>query len=416
VTVHPADVSAVPQTAAATRLVVELRREAKGPALTFEPVTEADLGDARAEAWLHLLARRGRPELPVAAARFDVEPVPGKQGLPHCTGFRLRVPGGEARHFGQVALEQVAWRATERLRAAGALERTQSVYFTLRAESGPERPDAVARSGVVRVADADADADADGNGNGDGHGNGDTGSTARALVYETRPLAPLLAAARRVGPAAEEGEFVALYTEEALASALRACRRGAASRPAVESGGLLLGALARCPESGEVYALVHDVIEAAHAECTSTSLAFSSRTWAHVDSVLRARRAAPGGAALMLLGQCHGHNFLPANGAAPCADCATAEVCGRSSAFLSPEDLVWCAAVFSGQPWQLGLVAGLNARNEPDDAFFGQTGGVLAPRGVHVLPAAALAAGVAPAARGVAARTDSATDSNPATS
>jgi hypothetical protein len=407
--VHPLDVSAVPQTAAATRLVVELRREAKGPALTFEPVTEADLGDARAEAWLHLLARRGRPELPVAAARFDLEPVPGKSGLPHCTGFRLRVPGGEARHFGQQALEQVAWRATERLRAAGSLERTQSIFFTLRAESGPEqhaaaarRPAVAAGSGVVRVADGDVQ----------GAGNG----AARALVYETRPLAPLLAVARRVGPAAEEGEFVALYTEEALASALRACRRGAASRPAVESGGLLLGALARCPESGEVYALVHDVIEAAHAECTSTSLAFSSRTWAHVDSVLRARRAAPGGAALMLLGQCHGHNFLPANGAAPCADCATAEVCGRSSAFLSPEDLVWCAAVFSGQPWQLGLVAGLNARNEPDDAFFGQTGGVLAPRGVHVLPAAALAAGVAPAARGVAARTDSATDSNPATS
>jgi hypothetical protein len=203
----------------------------------------------------------------------------------------------------------------------------------------------------------------------------------------------LLAAARRAGPAAPQGEFVTLYTEQALAAALRACRRGAASTPPVESGGLLLGALGRCPATGDVYAVVHDVIEAAHAECTSTSLSFSSRTWAHVEAVLRGRRAQPDGAALMLLGQCHGHNFLPANGAAPCEACATSEVCGRSSAFLSPEDLVWCAAVFSGQPWQLGLVAGLNARNEPDEAFFGQSGGVLARRGVHVLPASRLDTG-----------------------
>jgi hypothetical protein len=100
--------------------------------------------------------------------------------------------------------------------------------------------------------------------------------------------------------------------------------------------------------------------------------------------VLVARRRQPGQHALRLLGQCHGHNFLPAG--APCAECATKPACTRTSAVLSDDDLAWSRAVFPGEPWQLGHVFGLDARGTPVEGCFGQHGGRLVARGYHVIP------------------------------
>ena len=69
----------------------------------------------------------------------------------------------------------------------------------------------------------------------------------------------------------------------------------------------------------------------------------------------------------------------------PCAECAAVEVCGRSSAYLSLDDLEWCRAVFSGQPWQVSMVHGVNARGEHTSGFYGLHGGVLRRRGYHVI-------------------------------
>jgi len=125
------------------------------------------------------------------------------------------------------------------------------------------------------------------------------------------------------------------------------------------------------------------VLEATNADGTKFSLSYSSRTWSRIQAVLRARAARPATRAHRLLGQVHGHNFMPAG--EPCEACATAEVCGRSTAFLSADDLLWCRAVFHEQPWQVSVIYGLNARGEAVSTFYGQHAGELVPRGYHLI-------------------------------
>ena len=87
-----------------------------------------------------------------------------------------------------------------------------------------------------------------------------------------------------------------------------------------------------------------------------------------------------------ILGQCHGHNFLPAGGAPPCEVCHKLKECTRTSVFVSSDDRTWSRAVFSRQPWQLCHIFGLNARGEPTDKLFGLRDGRLLERGFHVVP------------------------------
>jgi hypothetical protein len=142
--------------------------------------------------------------------------------------------------------------------------------------------------------------------------------------------------------------------------------------------------LGSCPESGELYAVVTDALEAREAEEQPLSLQFSGQTWARLQAILRARRSRAGGAALRFLGQAHGHNFLPPGGP-PCAMCSTQKTCSRSSVFPSTDDRRWMQAVMSGQPWQLCHIFGLNARNEPVATLYGLSGNRLAGRGYHVI-------------------------------
>ncbi len=101
---------------------------------------------------------------------------------------------------------------------------------------------------------------------------------------------------------------------------------------------------------------------------------------------MKARQARPATRAHRILGQCHGHNFLPAGGAPPCEHCPTAKVCSRTSVFVSPDDRLWSRAVFSRQPWQLCHIFGLNARGEGVGSLFGLRDGQLLERGFHVIP------------------------------
>jgi hypothetical protein len=100
---------------------------------------------------------------------------------------------------------------------------------------------------------------------------------------------------------------------------------------------------------------------------------------------MKARQTRPATRAHRILGQCHGHNFLPANGAPPCELCAKVKVCSRTSVFVSQDDRLWTQAVFARQPWQQCLIYGLNARNERVHSLFGLRDGRLLERGYHVL-------------------------------
>jgi hypothetical protein len=153
----------------------------------------------------------------------------------------------------------------------------------------------------------------------------------------------------------------------------------------VETGGLLVGPLCSCPDTGELFAVVTDVLEAEHADQSTHSLTFSAATWDQLESQLSVLQQQPRARRHRILGQVHGHSFLPFEGAEACEACATREVCTRSSAFLSEADIAFCKSLFPAQPWQLSHVFGLDARGRGVEAFYGQRGGELMPRDYRLI-------------------------------
>jgi hypothetical protein len=131
--------------------------------------------------------------------------------------------------------------------------------------------------------------------------------------------------------------------------------------------------------------VITDVLEAADSEATTHTLTYSGATWARIQAILRAWRADPATRHHRILGQCHGHNFLPYDDPAVCEDCPLRGKCTRSTANLSAADRTWARAVFNGEPWCVSQIFGLDARSNPLEAFYGQRGGSLARRGYHVI-------------------------------
>lgn len=340
-----------------TTLSIEIRHEESGPVVETVPVGAADLVDAYGELWWKAFVRKGcAAQLPQEGA-ISLEPVFREGKPPYCAGFVLAAENqrGERTRcvFSRRSVEHVAQRAVSTLRTGE--EADVLFFYDLRADHGATHQDSLPKS---------------------------LEGTARGLSFSRLPLASLLAGAERSDNDIDSHVF---YTRSALEAAERASRRGGERDPPVETGGLLVGPLCLCPHSGDVFCIICDVLEAKEAESARFSLSYSAATWNEIHAVLRARREVTGMEAHRILGQTHGHNFLPMGGAEPCEACSQQAVCSRSTAYLSTADLKWCRAVFSGQPWQLSHIFGLNARGEKVDAFFGLAGGCLAPRGFHVL-------------------------------
>lgn len=351
-------------------LAVLLRRLNGGPVLAVESVTERDLFDALAELWFEANLRKGHPDVAPETVEAELTPLyldgwsesgPSRN---FCAGFALstRNSGDETirRVFGRSAVESVARRAARKLIATGALENDDETFYELRVEPASEgserlRPSALAQAGGA------------------------------PLSYAVLPLAPLLERAEAVNVDPADDHFKVFYTRAARERAERLSRKGGSVSPPVETGGLLIGSLCSCPDTGDMFAVVVDVLEATHAEGTTYSLTYSGETWARIQAVMRARGANPATKSHRILGQCHGHSFLPLDGAAPCEDCLAREVCSRTTCFLSEADLVWLRAVFHGQPWQLSHIFGFDAQGREVDAFFGQGHGRLGPRGYHLI-------------------------------
>ena len=361
------------------RLLVELRLTPEGPSLGVEPVHGNDLRDAVAELWFGKCLRKGQPDLPLEAVQPRLRPVFQTQHHERCRGFLLQLDGGPGdpavMAFGREVVEPVATRARRRLVSEGRLDGDAVPYYELKAEAlddgaipAPERDQPFVSPGVRTLGVAEP----------------------MGVEHETRPLAPLLERARGVQVDERDTRHVVLFAESAWERAERFSRRGGDAEPPVESGAVLVGTLCACPESGEMFTLVRDAVEATAADAATFSLTFSGATWAAIGAVMSARRGRPGAPPELIVGSAHGHNFLPSGGAPPCDACATADVCGRTSASLSLDDECWSRAVFRAQPWQLALVFGLSARGDRVASLYGQQGGVLTRRGHHLLPDAAL--------------------------
>jgi hypothetical protein len=212
------------------------------------------------------------------------------------------------------------------------------------------------------------------------------------LTYVLGALEPLLASAACIHPT-EINDCQVFYTTSAFAKAEGCARKGASSQPPVESGGVLVGSLCASP-CGEFFVVITDVIEALHARQGGYSLEFSDRTWNQIQEALTHRQRAYPASGCRILGNCHGHNFLPnlaqENDPNSCPSCDKREFCPLTSLFVSKDDQAWSNAVFARQPWQLMHIFGVSAQAQPVHRLYGLREGRLQPRGFHLLPDSAV--------------------------
>jgi hypothetical protein len=346
-------------------LEVRVRTDVSAPPLAREPVQTADLSNAVAEAWRDQCLRRGRPDQILADLRVVLRPAfSGGDGGARCSGFELELElpdGGRRRQqFSLKCLRPVATRAAAALVSAGILRDEQHYFYELAVATQP------APAPPVEVGPAFS-----------------LKASSPPPACLRMPLRPLLRAATPVAMLDEEA-FPVFFTAAALAKAEACSRQGARSVPPVESGGVLVGSLASCEVTGEFFALVTDVLEVVEAEQSTFTLAYSGLSWRRIETIMKARQAAHPAQMTRLLGQCHGHNFLPHDGNR-CDQCDRRPVCGLSSVFVSPDDQTWMGAVFARQPWALCLIFGLNARNEPVRQLYSLNDGRWQARGYFVL-------------------------------
>ena len=342
----------------AAPLSILLHRERGGPVIAEQPVFARDLADSLAELWFETELRRGARQHPLSELEAQVRTVfrEDTEIGRYCAGYELVADrDGQAisRFFDRSCLAPVATRCADALLAEGQLEKGDLYFYGL--------------------ADADQDAPV-------------RGPEGRGLPsFAAVPLAPLLQRAEPVEAAASDRNYPVFFTREAHALAERISRRGGDANPPVETGGILTGSLCACPESGEIFSVVEDVLEATDSDATTYSLAYSGRTWSRIQTVLRARTRQADTRFHRALGQCHGHNFQIAPETPPCEACHLLPVCTRNSATLSPEDRTWARAVFPCEPWQLSQVFGLDAKTRGVEAFYGQRGGSLKRRGYYLI-------------------------------
>jgi len=360
-------------------LTVDLRLQADGPVVTSEPVTGGDLSDCRNEVLLETCLRKGQRGVTLDDLDFRVLPGHRDGSESRYQDFALEATepdGGTGRRWFTIhALADVAERASKRLLRDGVLKDGELYYYGVTLERrragdpGPAalRPPEAAPFTVT--------------------------ARRRAPTFLSLPLRTLLERAEALGP--QDGDwFPVFYTRDAFAKAERFSRRGAASDPPVETGAVLVGPVCSCPETAELFVVVCEVIELIDARQNEFSLTYSGATWTHVQAVVRAMQSEAPTRAYRIVGQSHGHNFLPHYlEQKSCEECEKRASCELTSVFVSNADRTWSRAVFTDQPWATCHIFGHGARAEEVHGLFGLRDGRLLRRGFHVIadfdPAAA---------------------------
>jgi hypothetical protein len=354
-------------------LSVRLRRRLRSEVIAVEQVRDRDLTDAIAEIWMEGYLRKGFAEVEMGEVEVQLRTIyrQNAEAGRYCDGFELEIrnPGGAAtrRFFSRECLAPVAERGSRRLLEDGTLQTGDLFFYDMAIGDGEALVNA---SGAGRT-DAELTL---------------RGPESRGAPGHLRvPLRLLLDRSEAESPYTADAPYPIFFTRSARERAERISRKGADVMPPVETGGLLIGPLCVCPDSGEMFAVILDVLEAADSEATTHTLTYSSATWARIQAILRARQADPATRHHRIIGQTHGHNFLPFDGAAQCDECPHRAECTRSTAHLSAADRTWARAVFNGEPWSVSQVFGLDPRSNPVEAFYGQRGGSLVKRGYGVI-------------------------------
>lgn len=347
---------------AKAKLAIEVLATPDGPPLTTVQANIADLTTACTEAWRDCCLRRGFPDLPFADAATEVSPSSNRNCPTSCDGYSIsvRTPGGRlwTRAFSLLSLTTAADRAAKELVAMGLLGDGASYHYGLvvkdlepvPAEDAPAVPQPRMK---VRHASP-------------------------SIVPMSLPA--LFHSAEQVGDVAD-GVFPVFFSKDAFDRAESAARRGVT----VETGGVLCGLLGFCESTGELFPVVTDVIEVNCAEETEFTLAYTGSNWLNIHQELGRLRGRRGGSRILVLGNCHGHNFLPHQDRS-CEQCEKQATCNLTSVFVSKEDLVWHMAVFARQPWALCHIFGLDARGQPANGLFTLHNGRLRARGYYIIP------------------------------
>ncbi len=332
-----------------------------------EVVTENDLKGHLGEVWLDGFLRKGFVETPIDDLRFSLKPLFQQDGCDDlCTGFRIETVNPASEHiyrdFSIHSLDLVAWRVSSRLVASGVLQDASQCHYVVvpsrkTATEQSLQDNDVCRSRLFTLTQKKKD----------------------PLRCIKAPVAPLLE--KSTPRQAEYVQFPVFYTISAFEKAENIARKGGQFDQPVETGALIVGILGSCPDSGELFAMVCEIIELEEAKQSKFSLAPSGSTWQRLRNKMRLLKSEKENFIYTILGQCHGHNFLPGS----CKSCKSAKDCRLTSVFVSREDRVWNNAVFESSPYQLCHIFGLNAAGEKADALYGLEDGRLQQRRFHLI-------------------------------
>lgn len=342
-----------------------VRDEKERTLLAREVVRDEDFADAKTEAFRELFLRQGILDATLTDLPVRLRAIPVKDGPEHrCRGYAFEKtepnsPGKKRCVFTMNSLETVATRVGNRLLESGALTSGQDFVFELESTIASPKPAAESYDDIL-------------------------GPTIRRseMHFLQVELPELRKPAKGINQP-DPDVFPVFYTEEALQQAEAHSRKGAPNDPNFESGAILAGPICTCPTTGEFFVVVCNVLEVTEADQTLVSLEYSGESWSRIQKSIREEQTQ--NPAIRILGQAHGHNFLPNEGET-CEDCPTKEVCDIDNLFVSSDDKNWTRAVFSQQPWQLCHIFGLTARKDRINALFSLHDARLLRRGYHVIP------------------------------
>jgi hypothetical protein len=357
-----------PKRSLASRFALSIRREKHGPETKRVPVPAADVRDFKQELLLKYALRRGMPGATLDDVTIEMSPVYDAKGSGSlCRGLRVVVVNSRGDTFRQdynaYLFSDVATRAVTELIGDGVLTLEDTYHYEL-------------------VIDESVGASPDPASAGMSFGSGPTQEPLQYLTYE---LESLMSQAHPEGEPNSE-HFPVFYTADAYQRAERFARRGADTHPPRETGAALIGSACSCPESGEFYVVITDALEATDAVEKKGSLSYTGKTWLSLQAILRSIQLQPETRTYRFLGQAHGHNFLPLDGAPPCKMCSAVKVCSRTSVFVSIDDRAWTQAVFAGAPYALCHIFGLNARHEQVHGLYSLYENRLTQRGFYIIP------------------------------
>jgi hypothetical protein len=193
------------------------------------------------------------------------------------------------------------------------------------------------------------------------------------LRLDEQSIESFLASATAWGAEADPSDIPVFLPQQVIEEVVALSRESGD----VETGGVLVGNLHRCPSSVEVFLEVTAQITAPHTDRKAGRLTFNADSWAAVRAAIELRRRDE-----LMGGWWHYHpNF--------CRDCPeeTRRQCVVSRPFFSADDLHLHHTVFS-RAFQVALLVSDHGQQPMDVSLFGWRHGMVVSRGFGVLDAA----------------------------